>query len=104
MKITKVYYKELRSKKVNGMFTNVEIGVEVSLNENVDMMSAAVPSGLENPDDALMLAKDYVRSRLDREVEIEPTTVKYKLINIKKDIKKAIESLDNQNIKIGLTD
>ena len=92
MKITKVYYKELRSKKVNGMFTNVEIGAEVSLNENVDMMSAVVPSGLESPDDALMFAKDYVKSRLDKECVCDERKIK-ELKKLAKEISNEVQCL-----------
>jgi len=87
-KITKVYYKELRSLKVDGQggWRNVEIGAEVSVD--------AVSISNSVADNALQMAKSYVRSRLDKEVEgEEPKTAKDKLIRARRDIKKAIENL-----------
>jgi len=89
MEITKVYYKELRSLKVDGQggWRNIEIGAEVEINPIVNR---------DDPDRALGIAKDYVRSKLDKEVEgEEPKTAKDKLIKIRRDVKKVIEGLDN---------
>ena len=95
MKITKVYYKELRSKKVDGKFSNVEIGAEVSINAYGQNPTSANPIGLESPDHALMLAKDYVRRKLEIENLEEPKTTKDKLIKVRRDIKKVIENINN---------
>lgn len=65
MKISKVYYEELRSVCVDDKWTNKKIGVEVEVGEH-DMVS-------EN----LKYAKSWVRGKLDGEVEIEDNK-KYK--------------------------
>lgn len=64
MKISKVYYEELRSVCIDNKWTNKRIGAEVG-----DFGSF--------PEEGLMHAKEFVRVNLDKEVEVEDNK-KYK--------------------------
>jgi hypothetical protein len=78
MRISKVYYEELRSVCIDGKWTSKKIGAEVEI-KGADI----VPEGL-------YFAKEFVRKELDKEVEIEDNK-KYK-----KAFEKVRKSLENE--------
>jgi len=91
MKITKIYYEELRSEQINGKWTSKKIGAEVSVNgkivsgDNVMMVEQSVTEALE-------YAKNYVKKNLDNEDFAEKTT-KQMLEDISKQAKKIMNGL-----------
>ena len=86
MKISKVYYEELRSVCIGNKWTNKKIGVEVLV------------GSIESISECLNYAKSVVRTQLDLEVGIEDNK-KYK-----KAFEKVKKSLQYEVDKIGEDD
>jgi len=86
MKISKVYYEELRSVYIDGKWTSKKIGAEVEI------------EGRDIPSENLDYAKHWVRGNLDVEIEVEDNK-KYK-----KAFEKISKSVQNEIDKIEVDD
>jgi len=87
MKISKVYYEELRSVCIDGKWTSKKIGAEVSL------------MGSDNEHGAIVMAKSFVRVSLDTEIEVGDNK-KYKKAfeKISKSIQNEIDKIEEDEI------
>jgi len=87
MKISKVYYEELKSKCVGGKWESVRIGAEVAMDNNE---IGYRESG------AYVMAKEFVREKMSKELgyDVEKSKiVKQSLEQINKDIGEALAML-----------
>jgi len=87
MKISKVYYEELRSVCIDGKWTSKKIGAEVEVD------------GLRLPTEYLNYAKTLVRNELNKEIEVEDNK-KYKkaFTKISKSIQNEIDKIEQDEI------
>ena len=87
MKISKVYYEELRSVCINGNWTSKKIGAEVELEED----------GL--PTECLRCAKEFVRATLNLEIPIEDNK-KYKKAfeKVRKSLEYEVDKIEEEEM------
>ena len=76
MNISKVYYEELKSKCVNGKWESIRIGAE------------AQSDGISTPEYCLSIAKDFVRTSMNKECGYD--------VEKNKEVKKMVNELNKE--------